>query len=181
MRLCCLSHRRPAKAQTSLRIRAVSPEPSLFAHMSMEVDEGSTKNQTSSPTGWLRMCVWRMRLRNTKSTVIPWHGSKSFFLFFRILDYVLIQTEELVRQICTSATWNTSTNRTHDEVIHRKQTTHSNGDTTKFQSWNWKEFYKGQFSAPLYCLYILRKWSTNEGGVIVRNTLRKLTEMSTKD
>ena len=28
-----LSHRRPAKAQSSLRIRAVSPEPSLFAHM----------------------------------------------------------------------------------------------------------------------------------------------------
>ena len=28
-----LSHRRPAKAQASLRIRAVSPEPSLFAHM----------------------------------------------------------------------------------------------------------------------------------------------------
>ena len=33
MRLWCLSHRRPAKAQASLRIRAVSPEPSLFAHM----------------------------------------------------------------------------------------------------------------------------------------------------
>ena len=28
-----LSHRRPAKAQASLRICAVSPEPSLFAHM----------------------------------------------------------------------------------------------------------------------------------------------------
>ena len=33
MRLWYLSHRRPAKAQASLRIRAVSPEPSLFAHM----------------------------------------------------------------------------------------------------------------------------------------------------
>ena len=33
MRLWYLSHRRPAKAQVSLRIRAVSPEPSLFAHM----------------------------------------------------------------------------------------------------------------------------------------------------
>ena len=28
-----LSHRQPAKAQASLRIRAVSPEPSMFAHM----------------------------------------------------------------------------------------------------------------------------------------------------
>ena len=33
MRLWYLSHRRPAKAQASLRICAVSPEPSLFAHM----------------------------------------------------------------------------------------------------------------------------------------------------
>ena len=33
MRLWYLSHRRPAKAQASLHIRAVSPEPSLFAYM----------------------------------------------------------------------------------------------------------------------------------------------------
>ena len=33
MRLWYLSDRRPAKAQASLRIGAVSPEPSLFAHM----------------------------------------------------------------------------------------------------------------------------------------------------
>ena len=33
MRLWCWSHRWTAKARTSLRIRAVSPEPSLFAHM----------------------------------------------------------------------------------------------------------------------------------------------------
>ena len=33
MRLWYLSHRRPAKVQASLRIRAVSSEPSLFARM----------------------------------------------------------------------------------------------------------------------------------------------------
>ena len=33
MRLWYLSHMRPAKAQASLCIRTVSPEPSLFAHM----------------------------------------------------------------------------------------------------------------------------------------------------
>ena len=33
IRLWYLSHRRPANAQASLRIRAFSPEPSLFAHM----------------------------------------------------------------------------------------------------------------------------------------------------
>ena len=33
MRLWYLSHRRQVKAQASLRIRALSPEPSLFAHI----------------------------------------------------------------------------------------------------------------------------------------------------
>ena len=71
-----LSYRRPAKAQASLRIRALSPEPSLFAYMTY----GSRrrvrpKNQTSIPTGWLRMRVWRMSLRRTKSTIISWADS----------------------------------------------------------------------------------------------------------
>ena len=71
-----LSHRRPAKAQASLHIRAASLEPSLFAHTKC----GSrrrvrSKQQTSSPTGWLRMRVWRMSLRRTKSAIISWDGS----------------------------------------------------------------------------------------------------------
>ena len=36
MRLWYLSHRRPANAQASLRIRAVTPVPSLFANMKYE-------------------------------------------------------------------------------------------------------------------------------------------------
>ena len=44
MKLWYLSHRRPAQAQVSLRIRAVLPEPSLFTHMKyMEVDEKSNQ------------------------------------------------------------------------------------------------------------------------------------------
>ena len=41
MRSWYWSHRRPAMTQMSLHIRSVSPEPSLFAQISMEVDEGS--------------------------------------------------------------------------------------------------------------------------------------------
>ena len=37
------------------------------------------KNQTSSPTGWLRMRVWRMSLRRTKSAVISWAGSFNLY------------------------------------------------------------------------------------------------------
>ena len=134
MRLRYLSHRRPAKAPASLRIRTVSPEPSLFAHIkstsrrrvgdrishnnfskiefyetkktymlekkkkkkwpkhrateiqtcvALDLDllcrlyltYYATKNQTWSPIGWLRMRVWRMSLRWTKSTIISWDGS----------------------------------------------------------------------------------------------------------
>ena len=42
MRLWHLSHRRPAKAQASLRIRAVWPEPLLTG--SMEMDEVADQN-----------------------------------------------------------------------------------------------------------------------------------------
>ena len=45
---------------------------------SMEVDEGPTKNQTSSPTGLLRMRVWRMSLRRTKSATLSTAGSFMF-------------------------------------------------------------------------------------------------------
>ena len=38
----------------------------------------STKHQTSSPTGWLRMRIWRMSLRRTKSAIFSWAGSNAF-------------------------------------------------------------------------------------------------------
>ena len=55
-----------SQAQASLHIRAVSPEPSLFAHMKYGFDQ----DQISNPTGWLRTRVWRMSLRRTKTTII---------------------------------------------------------------------------------------------------------------
>ena len=54
---------------------AVSQEPMLFAHIKYGSRRGPIKNQTSSPTGWLRMRVWRMSLRRTKSAIISWAGS----------------------------------------------------------------------------------------------------------
>ena len=87
MRLRHLSHRRPVKVQASLRICAVSPEPSLFAHMKYE-SRGRVrpKKQASSPTGWLRMHGWRKSLRSGKkyhnlmswfnyTSASLWHGS----------------------------------------------------------------------------------------------------------
>ena len=43
---------------------------------SMEIDEGSDQNQTSSPTRWLRMRVWRT-IRKTKIAIVSWAGSYS--------------------------------------------------------------------------------------------------------
>ena len=42
---------------------------------SMKKDEGSDQNQTSSPTGWLHMRVWRRCLWRTKSAIISRAGS----------------------------------------------------------------------------------------------------------
>ena len=36
---------------------------------------GATKNRTSSPTGLLRIRIWRMSIRRTKSAIISWTGS----------------------------------------------------------------------------------------------------------
>ena len=81
MRLWYLSHRQPATAQASLR----SPEPSLFAHMKYGSRRKPAKSQTSSLTGWLRMRVWRMSLRRTKSTIISWDGLFIVAIHFPII------------------------------------------------------------------------------------------------
>ena len=61
---------------------AQSRQSLRYSHTwSMEVDEGSANNQTSNPTGWLHMRVWRMSLRRTKSTIISLHGSYTFAEF----------------------------------------------------------------------------------------------------
>ena len=53
----------------------------------MEVDKGSAKHQISSPIEWLRMRVWKMSLRRTKSTIISYLNLyyKSYIL--PIFDY----------------------------------------------------------------------------------------------
>ena len=84
MRLWYLSNRRPAKAQVSLRICAVSPEPSLFAYM----------KHRSRRRVWPK--IRHLAPLDDKSTIISWDGSNiSFFqqkLFFSILTFVEIWT-----------------------------------------------------------------------------------------
>ena len=71
MGLWYLSHRRPAKAQASLHICAVSPEPSLFAHMM----NGSRRRVRPKIRHLAPLdgcaCVFEERVfRRTKSTII---------------------------------------------------------------------------------------------------------------
>ena len=73
MRLWYLSHGRPAKTQASLRIRAVSPEPSRFAHIKYGSRQRVRPNiRHLGPTGWLRIRIWRMILQRT---IFSWDGS----------------------------------------------------------------------------------------------------------
>ena len=68
-----LSHGRPAKAQANLRIRAVSPEPSLFAHIKYwSRRRVQPKIRHLAPLG---MPVWKMNLQRTRSSIISCDGS----------------------------------------------------------------------------------------------------------
>ena len=71
MRLCYLSHRPPAKAQASLRILAVSTEPSVFAHLKYGSSQRVRLNIRNMALHWMAA---HTRLKNgfmgTKSTII---------------------------------------------------------------------------------------------------------------
>ena len=47
----------------------------VCTHAVWKSKKGPTKDQTSSPTGWLRMLVWRMSLPRMISAIISWAGS----------------------------------------------------------------------------------------------------------
>ena len=81
MRFWYLSHRRPAKAQASLRIRAVSPEPSLFAHMKYE-SRWRIRPNTDIPTGW--------RLKNEFTEDEKFHYLMSWLILFRLSGFITL-------------------------------------------------------------------------------------------
>ena len=55
----------PAHSRSLARAFAVR------THDIWKYTKGPTKSQTSRPTRWLRMCVFRMSFRRTKSIIIP--------------------------------------------------------------------------------------------------------------
>ena len=54
--------------------RSLTRALAVRTHAVWKWTKGQTKNQTSSPTGWLRMHIWRMSLWRAKSTIIWWDG-----------------------------------------------------------------------------------------------------------
>ena len=95
MRLWYLSNRRPAKVQASLWFRAVSPEPSLFTH----IKNGSRRSQTSSPIGWLRMCIGRTEFTEDEkyNNLMRWLKEWMLVLKFRGLSFCREVVERLLR------------------------------------------------------------------------------------
>ena len=71
-RLWYLSHRRPANAQASLRIHAVSPEPLLFAHMKY----GSRQQVLQKIRHLAPLVVWAHTLDFFAVNRIPTSGSQ---------------------------------------------------------------------------------------------------------
>ena len=96
-RLWYLSHRRPAKAQASLRIRAVSSEPSLFAHMKYGSRRRIRPNiRHLAPLDGCAWVFWRMSLRRMKSAIISWDGSFHVSWLHR-MDYFLWKTKPILQ------------------------------------------------------------------------------------
>ena len=61
--------------QRKLRLLSLARAFAVRTHEVWKQTKGPTKHQISSPTGWLRMRIWRMSLRRTKSAIISWDGS----------------------------------------------------------------------------------------------------------
>ena len=61
--------------------RSLTRAVAVHTHEVRKKTKGPTKNQTSSPTRWLHMCVWRISLWRTKSKIISWDGSNRQDLF----------------------------------------------------------------------------------------------------
>ena len=97
MRFWYLSHRRPAKAQASLRIHAVSPEPSLFAHMRNGCRQRIRPNiRHLAPTGWLRIRIWRMNDEKCHNLMtLGSHCANQTFWFLFVKDYIGTQEKDV--------------------------------------------------------------------------------------
>ena len=88
MRLWYLSHRWPAKAQVSLRVCAVSSEPSLFTHMKYRSRRRvRPKIRHLAPLDGSACAFeeWVFLLR-TKSAIISWDGLYVFIAKYRKLS-----------------------------------------------------------------------------------------------
>ena len=79
--------------------RACASAFAVRTHEEWKQMEGLTKNQTSSPTRWLHLRIWRMSLRRTKSAIISWAGSNS--VLFNVYNISVIG---VFSSLCNSKT-----------------------------------------------------------------------------
>ena len=92
VRVWYLSHRRPAKAQASLQIRVVLPEPSLFVHMK----NGRPKMSLQPDGRWhtIAYCFWCRSCRHLHR-----HSFLSaLYLLNQLVDFDQTGTDTLVGQ-----------------------------------------------------------------------------------
>ena len=78
MRLWYLSHRGPVKAQVSLCIHAVSPEPSLFAHMKNGSRRRVRQKKSDILSHWM---VVHAQLKNEFTEDEKFHNLKTWLKY----------------------------------------------------------------------------------------------------
>ena len=98
-RIWYLSPMRAAKVQASLRIRAVSPEPSLLAHTSSE-SRGTIRQKARSLVplnGWacaVKICHYRM-LEDTNSL----DGAHIYYVPIFLKYFILFATTKILKHL----------------------------------------------------------------------------------
>ena len=93
MRLWYLSHKQPAKAQASLRICAVSPEPSLFAH----IKNGSRRRA--------RPKIRHLALQDVCTCMFEESILKFWIKKLEVLYYLDRRTTKVLIKLCGCAGW----------------------------------------------------------------------------
>ena len=72
----CISQATSEGSGEPAHLRSLARAFAGHTHEARRQTKGPTKHQTTiPPPGWLPMCVWRIRLRRTKSTIILLDGS----------------------------------------------------------------------------------------------------------
>ena len=111
--------------------RSLARAFAVRTHDVWKYSKGPTKNQTFSPTGWLRMRVWRMSLRRSKSAIVSWAGS--FYRWRCSENGIVIHGGQILRTWVRYCNWCNTWGYTDQKKKKKKTLTFSVAENHKYK------------------------------------------------